>query len=339
MVVVAEELRADSVLHGARRVVHRAAEHTQVGNGDIVVGLVVDGALVVARFPLRVLHAFHPLEVDDVRKGTLDARGLQSVVVDDELVAGSCLGNAIAGTYDLLVVAIEEVDLEALDAHVGIVLHDRLELSHGGVGVVAHHVAPAAPQDDAHAAFTSVGHQLGYVDFGVEILDKRLAAAPALVNDDVLQTVLLCEVDVVFIGRGVHARLEADARQVGVVPPVPRHLAGTNPGGVGQAAFGCKALRHVAVQDVGIAFGHHDGTPGERTRSVDFCDEIGSFRRCVVQPAKAQHGLFERIGSEIGSQTVVALQQHHARIVLHAGIHDDGFQAAVETDSQGRDGQ
>ena len=80
--------------------------------------------------PLGVLQALHALKVHDVRIGPLNAKGLQAMQVEQQVVLGGTLGNLVGRTDNLLVVAVEEVHLKALDAHRGIVLEDGLSVEH-----------------------------------------------------------------------------------------------------------------------------------------------------------------------------------------------------------------
>ena len=265
-------------------------------------------------------------------------------------MAGGAVGNPVGRGDDLLVVAVEEVDLEALDAHVGIVLHHGLGDGAVAERVAADEVAPAGPEDDAHALLLAVGDQALQVDGGIELLHERLTAAPALVDDDILQVVVGGEVDIIQIGIGVHAALEVDTRDVGVVPPVPGHFARLDPRGVLDAALGGQPLRHVAVEDVGIALRDDHGAPGQAALAAQLSDEIGPFGRHEVQSAIAADLLLQGIRRKLGHQPLALRAvgfrplQEHAGVVLHAGIHHDGLKLCClrpvgQADGQGRDGQ
>ena len=157
----------------------------------------MEGTIPYSGLPLGVLQTLDALEVQDVGIGALDAEGLQAMIVEDEVMAGGARSHQVGRGDDLLVVAVEEIDLEALDAHVGIVLHRGINGGGASQRIVANHVTPTGPEDDAHALVLAIGDKVRDVDVGVEILEQRLTAAPALVDDDILKTVLGGEVDII----------------------------------------------------------------------------------------------------------------------------------------------
>lgn len=145
-----------------------------------------------------------------------------AVHVEEQAVFGGRFREAVGEIGDLLVVAVEEIDLEALDPHLRVVLADAFEVAFRGI--------ETGPEDDAHAAFLAVGDQFGQVDFGDDLEKVGLFVhGPAFVEDDVFDAVVGGEVDVVFIGFVVDSRLEVHAVEVPGVPPVPGHLAGFDP--------------------------------------------------------------------------------------------------------------
>ena len=147
--------------------------------------------------------------------------------------------------------------------------------------------------------------------------------------------VLRGKVNVVFIGRRVHARLEIHTRQVQVVPPVPSHLAGLDPRRVTDAARRSQPLRHVAVQDVRIAGGNHHGTPRQRPRTTELRNVRLALRRYEVQTVVASDNGRLRIRCKLCRETMLTvLLEHHAGIVLHAGIHHNGLQPVLLADGQ-----
>lgn len=93
------------------------------------------------------------------------------------------------------VVAVHVVHLEAFDAHLGIVAHDALH--------VVLERCVSGPEEDAHVAFASVGHQLLEVELGHDLHQVgRAVHRPAVVDEDVLQSAAGGEVDIVFVGPG-----------------------------------------------------------------------------------------------------------------------------------------
>ena len=70
-----------------------------------------------------------------------------------------CTGSYLIGRGDgLLVVAVEEVNLKALDAHIGIVFHHSIRYSDVTQRIAAYEVTPAGPQDDAHTFLLAIGN-------------------------------------------------------------------------------------------------------------------------------------------------------------------------------------
>ena len=139
--------------------------------------------------PLRVLQSLHAFKVQDVRIGPLDAEGLQTVIVEHQVMAGSTLRDLIGRSNRLLVVAVEEVHLETFDAHVGIVRHHGI--SHSGITqrIVADEATPRRPENDADPFFLTMSNQLWQVDLRTQVLQQRFLATPAFVDDDIFQPI------------------------------------------------------------------------------------------------------------------------------------------------------
>ena len=107
-------------------------------------------------------------------------------------------GSYLIGRGDgLLVVAVEEVNLKALDAHIGIVFHHSIRYSDVTQRIAANQVTPTRPQDDAHALLFAIGYQALQVDFRVQRFHQRLLSAPSLVDDDILEMILGGKVDII----------------------------------------------------------------------------------------------------------------------------------------------
>ena len=69
--------------------------------------------------------------------------------VEQQVVTGGTRCQCPCGTHHYLVIAVEEVYLEALDTHVGIVFEVGLGVLDG--------IAPRRPQNDAYALLLAVG--------------------------------------------------------------------------------------------------------------------------------------------------------------------------------------
>ena len=187
--------------------------------------------------------------------------------VERQPVRGGRLGQPVDPLDGQLVVAVDEVDLEALDAQCRVVGARLLEL---GVEHVGH-----GPQDEAHAPLVGVAHQLGKVDGR----DRRhhvaaLRVGPPLVEHDVLQTVRRREVDVGLVGARVDPRFEVDVGQAPVVPPLPRHLAGLDPRAVGDAALGAERIDQIVGRQLAGLVGHGHDAPRIGARALHAGDAI-----------------------------------------------------------------
>ena len=208
-----------AVDHGSLGVVHRSGEHAGKGYGDIVERLVVllDGA------PLGLLLSVDTLKVDDIGIGAVESGGLVGAVeVDEQVVLGGHLGGTVVEVYDARVVAVDEVDLEALDSHLRVVLAHALHVLVEGI--------VAGPEDHADALGLAIVYDSLDVyarHDGEEVVAAALG--PSLVEEDVLYAVAVGKVDVVLIGFGVDTGPKVYLVYSPVVPPVPSHLAGAYP--------------------------------------------------------------------------------------------------------------
>ena len=103
--------------------------------------------------------------------------------VDDEVVLGTHLGGAAVEVDGQLVVAIHEINLEAFDAHLAIMLADVLHIAVKGI--------VACPEDDADVALFGIVDEHGQVYLGYYLEEVGLPIyRPALVEDDVLYAIL-----------------------------------------------------------------------------------------------------------------------------------------------------
>ena len=106
----ASKLGLGDVVEGARRVVHGAGEHAGERKRYVVVGI-------VAAAGLGLLHACDGFVAHDVGIGALHARGFgRAVEVDHQMMTGGQVGDAVVPVDSSLIVALDEVDLQAGDA-------------------------------------------------------------------------------------------------------------------------------------------------------------------------------------------------------------------------------
>ena len=240
--------------------------------------------------------------------------------VEEQAVFGGRFREAVGEIGDLLVVAVEEIDLEALDAHLRVVFADAFEVAFRGI--------ETGPEDDAHAAFLAVGDQFGQVDRGNDLEKVGLFVhGPAFVEDDVFDAVVGGEVDVVFIGFVVDSRLEVHAVEVPGVPPVPGHLAGFDPRNVLHARGCGETVDHVVVGQLDVASGDGEDAPREGAGPRGAGDEVLALGHQQLQFVVAALHLLGRIGREVAPEGLAArgVVEVHARVVLQVGLGDDDF--------------
>ncbi len=251
------------IYHRALGVVHRAGGLTDEGQESVVAHVVFFlGA------PFESLEAVDTFGIEDIGPCAVDAcRDVVSVEVEHHVVFGCGFGSAVDELVYLLIVAVEEVDFEAFDAHFGVVAANFLE--------VALERYVSGPEYDANATFLTVGYKLGDIDFRNDA--EELAAtwyAPSVVHDDVFDTVLAGEVDVVFVGFLVDAGLEVDIVEVPCVPPVPGNLAGFDPRSVFNPAFGCELVGELVLCQTFVVGAYSSDTPGEARGTVEGGDVV-----------------------------------------------------------------
>ena len=145
--------------------------------------------------------------------------------------------------------------------------HYFVGLCNVAVGIVSDEISPARPKYYAHSTSFAVVDECLEVNVGVQSFRKRFGVAPSLVYYNILNIVFCSKVDIVFVCRCIHARLEVHSGDVGIVPPVPSHLSRFYPLSVAYAAFRGEQLRHVAVHKLSVFPRHHYCTPRQRLSS------------------------------------------------------------------------
>ena len=148
-------------------------------------------------------------------------------------------------------------------------------------------------------------------------------AAPAVVQNEVAQTVAGCEIDVIFIGGLVDPRREVHAGKPPVVPPLPRGLAGFDPRNIVEPAGRSELPDQIVVREPGIL--PHDT---ERPPRQPVSRRKGGYERLVLLDhalhavVTARHDLPRR-GRENAFEFVRAASvQEHARIGFEVGVRD-----------------
>ena len=132
-----------------------------------------------------------------------------AVEIDEDVVLGSFLGNALVEVNHPLVLTVHEVNLCALDAPLLKLLEEVHVVLYG---------EPWQPQDDAHAFALAVGDDLGQMYFGIGLEGVACIECPAFVDEDVAYAVAGCEINEVLVGVEVDARLKRYIRALGGMP-------------------------------------------------------------------------------------------------------------------------
>ena len=82
----------------------------------------------------QLFEAEHALVIEYVGPCAVEPRGLEyAVEIEQHLMFGADFGGAVQEIDHPLVVTIHEIDLETLDAHVGIMFHDAFHVALEGV--------------------------------------------------------------------------------------------------------------------------------------------------------------------------------------------------------------
>ena len=218
--VALNPVAARSIAHGTRRKVGLSGHLAHEGERHIV-------AWHIGFFlrPATLFHAEHPLVVQYIREGTAQtSRRIKTMIVKEQLVAGAMAGNALCHLYGSLVVSVEEIHLEAFDAHGCIFAAGFVEML---VQYVKHR-----PQHDVDTLLATIGNQPRQVNVSNCVHDVAFRRiVPAFVEHDILQSEAGSEVNIILISFGVDTSFEVHTTQVPVVPPIPRHFSRLNPAG------------------------------------------------------------------------------------------------------------
>ena len=174
--------------------------------------------------------------------------------VDDDVMFGSLLNNALVEVGHPLVGMIHEVDFHSCDSPLLIDAEDGVDVLPDG--------EPWQPENDFHTFGVAILNKVGQAQ--VVVADKWVAGrlCPTLVEQDVAQTILRGKSGEVAVGFVVATVAEIDVRSEGccTVPPLPRHLSGMNPAGVLQrVATG--ELHGDGLLDDATAIGHGHPAP------------------------------------------------------------------------------
>ena len=225
------------------------------------------------------------------------------MIIEGEVILGTFLGDTIGHFDGSLVVAVEEIDLEACDAHGRILLASFVEL-------VIKHIEDG-PKHQFHIALGCISDEFLETecrDHRQHIAHSRLV--PTFVEHHKLDTVSRCKIDVITIGFHIDARLERHSCQVPIVPPVPCHLAGLDPRSVANAVVRSQGIDEIGDGHFAVITRNVENSPRESPRSLTFGDMITAFLHIThLAPGVISH--FGRIGSKFGvKRTFLCLHKH-----------------------------
>ena len=306
-----------SVSHRSRCEIYLSCHHSDVWEGDVV-----ERHIVLCLRPAALFHTEYTLVVEDVGVGAVQTVWLvDAVQVEDEMVLGGAGSQTFYHFDGCLVVAVHEIHLESLDAHISIGLAD-------GFQVLVHHVEDC-PEHDIHALALTIFYELGQLDIVYRFQNASLfRVVPSFIKDDVFQTVIMSKIYVIFVSIEVDARLEIHTFQIPVVPPVPSHLSRFDPGGIAYLVGSCQSVHQVVGWHLGIVLGDGKDAPRIIALASAGCDVIaGALYVAHVSPRVVSHLL--RVGSEGGSQNsflfilfAAVSFQPHAWILFQVALQD-----------------
>ena len=249
----------------------------------------------------------------------------------EQPASGRLLGEAAVERDHPLVVAVEEVDLDAGDAPLPEAVEGRPEL--------ALQRLREAPDEDGDALAARVLDERGHVELGVQ-REEIVRVGPHPVDVDVGEAVAGREVHVVAVGLLVAPGGEVDALQVPVRPVVPHHLARPDPGEVGARRRRRREPRHhVARQQVRVAARQHEGAPGQAARAGRLRDVVGALGRDEVELLEAARRILEHAPREDRrelARVAVAVAQVERRVVVEVRLQQGELGAAVELEDEGQ---
>ena len=313
-----------SVSHRSRCEIHLSCHHSDVWEGDII-----EWHIILGFRPAALFHTENTLVVEDVRIGAVQTyRFVDAVQVEDEMMLG-CAGSQAFHHFDGgLVVAVHEIHLESLDAHISIGLAD-------GFQVLVHHVE-YCPKHDIHALALTIFYELRQLDIVYWFQNASLfRVVPSFIKDDVFQAVIMSKIYVIFVSIEVDACLEIHTFQIPVVPPVPGHLARFDPGSIAYFVGSSQGVHQIAGWHLGIVLCDGEDAPRIIAFAGAGCDVIaGALYVAHVSPRVVGHLL--RVGSKGGSQDSLLLilfaavsLQPHARILLQVAFQDSDFRLSA----------
>ena len=200
--------------HCARSEIQGTQKHSRERQAHIVFGLGFPA-------PLAPFHSAHAFCIDQVRPGASHACGLLvAMEINQHVALRGLAANFMVIVHHQLVAALHKVNFDSFDS-------PFLELVERGSHLIVQRF-PRGPKNQPDILLLRVCRQLLHVDFRHN-LEQIAQFVPAVIENDVGDTVLRREINVVLVCLRVDSRVEVYAIDVPVIPPVPRYLAGLNP--------------------------------------------------------------------------------------------------------------
>ncbi len=328
------EVAGGGVAHRTRGIVERSGHGTDEGQHHIV-----GHHIHVAGNGFGLLHAEHGLETDHVGPGFGKAGRLRAAVEIDQQVVGRRNPGGPGHEFDhLLVVAVQHVHHESLDAQFGVIITDLLD--------IAAERPEAGPEQDADMLFAGVfdhAAQVQPLNHLVEV--GLLARRPPFSQNHILEAVFRRKINVVFVGLRIDARPEIHAVEQARTPPVPQCAARQHPAEVHVGIRSrCKLVNQVVVGHLGVVGRDGEDAPrelGHGTGSVVFRDKLfagGDDRLQIITAALRRCG---GIGRELAGENplfLVGILQIHTGIVVQVRLGDADADTAVGLHQHGQIG-
>ena len=183
----------------------------------------------------------------------------------------------------------------------------------------------ASPEDESHILGFRIGEEFLKIYLRHDLEEVRfLVDGPALVEDDVFDAVFGGEIDVVLISLVVDSRLEINAVEVPVVPPVPSHLSGLDPAPVGVfVRWLPKQPGQVRVHEVLLLFEYSHNPPGEAAACLGGGDVVvAALHNALKHVVASDLCLVRHSGVDPVKGFSAFTVEVEARIVAQVGLGD-----------------
>ena len=251
-----------------------------------------------------------------------------SVEIHHHLILRSHLSRSAMEIHHQLVVVIHEVDLEALDSHLRVMLAHLLHVSVEGM--------VAGPEDKSDITLLRICGKLFKVNFRNHLEKISLKIyRPSLIKNHIFDSVLRREIDIVFVSSIVDACTEIHSVKVPGIPPVPSHLARLHPAPVGCGiSRSRKSVDHIIVRHLDIFFRHSYNSPREISLTLTLCDIILTALHQHLEHIVSTLFSFSRHLGETTFKLLVSVSivNMHSRIIEKVSLCNDDLFALRTVD-------